>query len=546
MTSKPFSSRTALTTLLAAAFVWATAPGAVAQSSATPSQTPRSADMTPYILTPKPAETPRINGARIFGVRPGSEFLFRIAATGRRPMRFAAEGLPRGLKLDPATGRITGRVKRPGTYDVQLSASNDLGTARRTLRIVVGDRIALTPPMGWNSWNCWGQGVTQERVLESARAMVEKGLVDHGWTYINIDDGWQSRRGDNGAILPNDKFPDMKALSDEIHAMGLKLGIYSSPWVGTYAGHIGSYADNAEGTYDWIEAGKFDEHYCIDDPDGKFTAASIYRHGSHSFVEADVRQWGEWGVDYLKYDWNPNDSYHVREMHDALRRLDRDVVFSISNAAPYADAPLWMEFTNCWRTTYDIRDTWDNMSAIGFGQDRWIAFNRPGSWADPDMLVVGRLGGAWGDLHDTKLSADEQYTHISLWALLAAPLLIGCDMASMDDFTVSLLTNDEVIDVNQDPLGLQACPVWREGDEVIYAKHLEDGSMAVGFFNRSDTETKMTVSLARLGLRGVQTVRDLWRQRDITRTADHFDTVVAPHGVVLVRFYPGNSRDREE
>lgn len=507
---------------------------------------PSQPDMSQYILTPKPAETPRINGARIFGVRPGSEFLYTIAATGRRPMTFAAEGLPKGLKLDARTGRITGRVKSPGEYVVRLTATNDLGSYDRTLRIVVGERIALTPPMGWNSWNCWGQSVSQERVLSSARAMVEKGLVNHGWSYINIDDGWQSRRGRNGAIQPNDKFPDMKALSEEIHGMGLKLGIYSSPWIGTYAGHIGSYADNAEGTYDWIEAGKFDEHYCVNDPEGKITAGTNYRHGSHSFVKADVAQWTEWGVDYLKYDWNPNNYYHVKEMYDALRETDRDVVFSISNAAPYADAPQWMEFTNCWRTTYDIRDTWDNMSHIGFSQDPWVAFNRPGSWADPDMLVVGMLGGAWGDLHYTKLTADEQYTHISLWSLLAAPLLIGCDMARLDDFTISLLTNDEVIDVNQDPLGLQAYPLWRDNDKVIYVKHLEDGAMAVGLFNRGAQEATMGISLNQLGLRGEQTVRDLWRQQDLTRTTDRFETKVAPHGVVLVKFYPGNSRERQE
>lgn len=199
--------------------------------------------------------------------------------------------------------------------------------------------------------------------------------------------------------------------------------------------------------------------------------------------------------------------------------------------------------TNCWRTTGDIRDTWESISSIGFSQDRWLPFNRPGHWADPDMLVIGMVG--WGPkLHYTQLTADEQYTHISLWSLLAAPLLIGCDMAQMDDFTRSLLTNDEVIDVNQDPLGLQAVPVWQQGDQVIYAKHLEDGSMAVGLFNRGWQTVKMNFTLRMLGLRGRQTVRDLWRQKDLTECTDKFETAVAPHGVVLVRVYPGNSREQ--
>ena len=211
-------------------------------------------DLSKYILTPKAAPTPRINGARIFGVRPGSEFLFTIAATGIRPMIFSAEGLPRGLKLNPATGRITGRVKKTGEYTVRLSAENALGRYERDLRIVVGDEIALTPPMGWNSWNCWARDVTQEQILSSARAMVEKGLADHGWSYINIDDGWQGRRGGRyNAIQPNKKFPDMAALTREIHDMGLRVGIYSTPWIGTYAAHIGSYSDRPDGENEWIE-----------------------------------------------------------------------------------------------------------------------------------------------------------------------------------------------------------------------------------------------------------------------------------------------------
>ena len=503
-------------------------------------------DLSKYILTPKAAPTPRINGARVFGVRPDSKFLFTIAATGNRPMTFSAEGLPRGLKLDPATGRITGRVKRPGEYIVRLNAENTLGRCERDLRIIVGDEIALTPPMGWNSWNCWARDVTQEQILSSARAMVEKGLADHGWSYINIDDGWQGRRGGRyNAIQPNKKFPDMVALTREIHDMGLRVGIYSTPWIGTYAAHIGSYSDRPDGENEWIKKGLHNENYRYQKPNGNYwdDRREVWHHGPYSFVDADVKQWGEWEIDYLKYDWHPLDYYHVREMHDALRKLDRDIVFSLSNSAPYGDAPIWLCYANCWRTTGDIRDTWESVSRIGFSQDRWLSFNRPGHWADPDMLVVGMVG--WGPkLHPTKLTADEQYTHISLWSLLASPMLIGCDIAQMDDFTVSLLTNDEVNDVNQDPLGIQSYPVWQEGEQVIYAKHLEDGSMAVGFFNRGLQSAKMAVSLRQLGLRGEQTVRDLWRQKDLIKTSDQFETEVTPHGVILVKFSPGNSRKK--
>ena len=164
-------------------------------------------------------------------------------------MSFSAENLPKGLKLDKQTGRITGRVKKVGEYRVQLVAVNELGTARRELRIRVGEHIALTPPMAWNSWNCWGNAVSQEKVLSSAKAMVEKGLINHGWQYINIDDGWQGLRGGkHQGIMTNSKFPDMKGLADEVHGMGLKIGIYSGPWVGTYAGHVGAYCANRVNT----------------------------------------------------------------------------------------------------------------------------------------------------------------------------------------------------------------------------------------------------------------------------------------------------------
>jgi len=499
------------------------------------------------VLTPRESPEPRINGGLVFGVRPGHPVLYYIAASGDRPMKFSAAGLPEGLSIDASTGRITGSIDTPGEYEVTLTAANASGTASRGLRIVAGEEIALTPPLGWNSWNCWGGSVSAEKVLSSARAMVSSGLSRHGWSYINIDDGWQGVRGGPGlAIQGNRKFPDMKALADSVHALGLKIGIYSTPWMGSYEGHIGSSADNPDGTYDWIAAGEAnadDRHADYENGRNRY-----WRFGEVSFAGRDADQWAAWGFDYLKYDWNPNDLPHVKEMGDALRKSGRDIVLSLSNSAPFAEAGELSEIAQCWRTTGDIRDTWESMSRIGFSQDRWRPFARPGHWNDPDMLVVGMVG--WGpELRRTRLLPDEQYTHISLWSLLAAPLLLGCDLARLDTFTLGLLTNDEVIAVNQDPLGDQARLLRRGDGREIWVKNLSDGSMAVGmfypanefsepadYFNWEGTAgAEMTLTAEELGFVRDFTVRDLWRQKDLGVYDQVFPATVPYHGVVLLK-----------
>ena len=518
----------------------------LAGTAATGADSARAADER-VILTPPAPETPRVNGPSVFGVRPGAPFLYTIPATGRRPLSFSVGGLPTGLELDPATGRITGTLAAPGEYTVTLRAQNELGQGEKTLRIVAGDRIALTPPMGWSSWNCWGDAVSQDKVLSSARAMVAKGLRDHGWTFINIDDGWQGRRGGpHNAIQPNKKFPDMKRLADDVHGLGLKFGIYSGPWRGTYAGYVGGSSDNADGTYPWVEAGDVNEHFRLN-KDPKAPGAKPnwvnWTFGKHSFAAQDARQWAEWNVDYLKYDWFPNDVPHVKEMSEALRATGRDIVYSLSNTGIYDNAPDYLRLANLWRTTGDIVDTWESVSRIGFLQDRWAAYTGPGHWSDPDMLVVGMVG--WGpSLHPTRLTADEQYSHLSLWCLLSAPLILGCDLAQLDDFTLGLLTNDEVLAIDQDPLGKQATQISNEGGKVVFAKMLEDGSYAVGLFNRGDTETTVGVKWGPWGTLATPdgaakfTVRDLWRQNDLGSFKGKFETVVPRHGVVLIRLIP--------
>lgn len=485
---------------------------------------PAPIEVKKYILTPKLSEFPAIHSAKIFGVRPGSPFLYTIAATGKKPVTFYAEHLPKGLTLDSISGFIRGTVEKAGTYTVVLRATNALGSAAQILRIEVGDQICLTPPMGWNSWNCWGLKVNESKIKDAALYM-KKNLMDHGWSYVNIDDGWEAdKRTPDGILNGNEKFPDFKGLCDFVHKQGLKFGIYSSPGPKTCGGHLGSY----------------------------------------QYEKIDAQTWADWGVDYLKYDYcyycdiapKPTEEL-IKEpyvvMRHALDSVKRDMVYCVGFGAPR----VWIWGAeaggNQWRTTRDITDEWNVVRSIGFLQDVCASATKPGNYNDPDMLVVGKLGLGWGPkVHDSYLTADEQYAHISLWCLLSAPLLIGCDMNNMDDFTLNLLTNDEVIAVDQDPAVLPVKKIVTQNGQIWY-KYLEDGSIAVGFFNvdpyyilwnQKDSKKvqrdkyNMTLNFADLNLKGKYTVRDLWRQQDLGSFNTSFTTEVAYHGVSFVRLIP--------
>lgn len=479
------------------------------------------------IRTPKAPATPRINGPGIFGVRPGHPFRYRIPATGERPMTFAADNLPNGLKLDATTGSITGTLPKNSEHIVTLHAKNAKGAAEKKFKLVVGETISLTPALGWNSWNCWGPSVDADKVLKSAKAMVSSGLINHGWSYINIDDAWQGKRGGKfNGIQGNEKFPDLKGLCDEIHAMGLKVGIYSTPWVTSYAVYAGGSAENPEGTWE--------------KPTGKKTVNKDilpWAIGKYSFATNDANQWAEWGIDYLKYDWSPNRVPETQEMYNALRSSGRDIVFSLSNNSPFTNAPYLSKIANSWRTSGDIRDNWQSMSSKGFGQDKWAPYQAHGHWNDPDMLVVGYVGG-WGGRQPkpSGLTPDEQYTHITLWALACSPLLIGCDMDRLDDFTYNLLSNDEVLAVSQDSLAKPAVTMAKQDEARVLARDLEDGSKAIGLFNTGTNGTiTVTVNWSDLKLSGKQTVRDLWRQKDLGQFAEKFELSIPPHGAELVK-----------
>lgn len=481
------------------------------------------------ILTPPPPRRPRINGASLFGVHPGHPCLYTIPATGLRPMTFFARNLPEGLQLDPATGQITGQLAAPGTYYVTLIASNRLGIAERPFRFVCGETLALTPHLGWNSWYVWENRVTDQIMRAAADAMVSSGLINHGYQYVNIDDCWAVKPGakepalageprdSQGKVNANGRFPDMKALTDYIHARGLKAGIYTSPGPLTCAGHVGAYQHE----------------------------------------ELDAQRFAEWGFDFLKYDWcsygeiakNPDRAalqLPYRRISEYLRRQNRDLIL---NLCQYGMGNVWEWGRevggHSWRTAGDLGGSFEGIPAALFrdgfdvyARNELHKFGGPGAWNDPDYLLLGYLSNWKGGTSLTPLTPNEQYTHVSLWCLVAAPLIFSGDLTRLDPFTLSLLSNDEVIAVDQDALGRPGRRAALEGDLEVWVKEMEDGSKAVGLFNRGETETTVTAKWPDLGVTGPQRVRDLWRQKNLGTFNNEFHARVKRHGVVLVRLWP--------
>jgi alpha-galactosidase len=489
-----------------------------------------------YILTPAPAKTPKINSPKIFGATPGNPFLFSIVATGKRPIYFDADHLPEGLSINYSTGIITGKVNQRGTYLVTLKAKNELGETSKELKIKIGDTIALTPPIGWNGWNSWARNIDKEKVISSANAMVNKGLSNHGWTYINIDDAWQGQRGGKfNAIQPNEKFPDFDKMIEHVHSLGLKIGLYSTPWISSYAGYPGGSSDFSTGIY----------------PDSIRKNKRAYRYiGRYRFEKNDALQMAAWGIDYLKYDWRL-EVPSAERMSIALKQSGRDIVYSLSNSAPFAYAKDWKRIANAWRTGPDIRDSWTSLYLSAFTLDNWAPYGGPGHWNDPDMLIVGNVSTGTA-LHPTRLTPDEQYCHVSLFALLSAPLMIGCPIEQLDSFTLNLLSNDEILEIDQDPLGQSARLLLDEDGVQVWVKLMEDGSYAIGLFNidgfgktpqsyfrwGDEKARPFTFDFKKVGLKGKWRLRDVWRQKDLGEFDGSFATKINHHGVMMIRMVP--------
>jgi alpha-galactosidase len=361
--------------------------------------------------------------------------------------------------------------------------------------------VAATPPMGWNSWNHFAEKIDDATVRAQADAMVASGLRDAGYVYVNVDDSWEGERDAAGAIHSNAKFPDMKALADYVHGKGLKFGIYSSPGPKTCAGFEGSFGHELK----------------------------------------DAATYAAWGVDYLKYDLcsfekmmdaaGPAKSRQMMldaytTMGNALKATGRPILYSLCQ---YGEETVWRwgasVGANAWRTTGDIEDSYSKMIQIGFGQAGLAKYAGPGHWNDPDMLEIGNGG----------MKPREYRTHISLWAMLAAPLLAGNDLTKMTPETVALLTNREIIAIDQDRLGRQGDRVRAEGHLEIWARPLADGSQVIGLFNTFSRPQTVLFDFSEFGFHGKVQVRDIWAAREMGELAGQQSLRVPGHDVILLR-----------
>ncbi len=352
--------------------------------------------------------------------------------------------------------------------------------------------LAMTPPMGWNSWNKFADNIKDAIIRAQADAMVTSGMKAAGYEYVNIDEGWEGVRDTQGNLHPNPGFPDMKALADYVHSKGLKIGIYTSP------------GPKACGDFE----------------------------GSYGHEEQDAKLFASWGMDYLKYDWCTAGTVYqrgqypevFRKMREAIAHAGRPMVYSVHGRGAvweYAAA----EGANLWRTTGDIDDSYARMLAIGFGQQGLEGFAGPGHWNDPDMLEIGNGG----------MTDNEYRMHMTLWCLLAAPLITGNDLTAMTPETVAILTNPEVIAVDQDPAGIQGRCIMEQGPVEVLMKPLKDGSKAVGFFNREQGVVTVAVKFEDIGLPQDAFVRDLWERKDLGTFHGSFSVDVPEHGVFFAR-----------
>jgi len=517
------------------------------------------------ITAAQSADNPEFHGAQIVGVYPGTPFLYSLSVTGRAPLDFSVIKLPAGLSLDPATGIITGSLTQPGDYTLIALAKNSFGSSKCKIKIVCGDTLALTPPMGWNSYDAFGDSVVESEVLSNA-IWLKKNLQPLGWDTVVVDFRWYDSQADGirvqnpegvtiddyGRCIPApNRFPSaadgsgFKNLADRIHAMGLKFGIHIMRGIPRKA-----VEQNLP-----IAGSKFTAAQAVLPP-GDPNLTCVWNRDMYgvdattpagkAWYKSIARQYAEWGVDYIKCDDIANmlrggiyASNDIAALSDALRHSGRSIVLSLSpGAAPVDQAAHLEQFANLWRISGDFWDNWKSLNHQFELFDQWQGHGEPGHWPDGDMIPFGHICQRNCDVHPdrwTRFTRNEQLTLMSLWALAPSPLMLGANLPDNDPWTTAVISNPDILAINQDPLGLQGTRLasTSSGPD-IWTRKLTGGFLAVGFFNRGQEPLNLNYPWRELGFRHAPRVRDLWIRKDLGRQK-RLVAELPPHGCVLVR-----------
>lgn len=457
---------------------------------------------------------PQINLASIFGASPNKPFLLRIPVTGQRPIRYGAINLPEGLQLQENI--ITGAVLQEGNYEVTLTAENDLGKTEKKLTLEIKpENVLVTPLMGFTTWNAFAGRVSQKYILDTAHAMVDLGIAEYGYRYMNTDSGWQGPYGGKfDAIQPNEKFPDMKSMVDEIHGLGLKCGIYSTPMLNAWGYPEGW--DPLPGC-------------TVGEPDKRFAETN----GGIGVIRKEknnAKQWEEWGFDYLKYDWRPADPVNAELMREELMKTGRDFGFCVTVEALTGYCSYWSRYCNSYRNNEDCLGNWPRQMEIYRTYFDHIPYINKGHYFDLDMLDVGKC------VFTNKegfYNEDEQIVVYSMRAFLNSPIQISSVLDEVSDFEMALLCNEEIIAINQDTAFETAIPVFRhqKDDSLldVFEKKLEDGSYAYAIFNMGEKEETVLSTFAEETM-----LRDVWAKEDLgSFTSAEF--TLAPHTVRILK-----------
>ncbi|MBQ7403951.1 MAG: putative Ig domain-containing protein [Lentisphaeria bacterium] len=480
---------------------------------------------------PHDAGAPVINGASVFAMTPGKFAHYTLPVRGVRPLAFSIKGtLPEGVSFDSTTGCFSGRAATAGEYQISITVSNAEGESTRDLTLIVREGfLGAAPLMGWTSWNAYEWRIDQEKILKNAELLYSLGLSARGYSYVNIDSCWQGNRtGDGPGLHPNSRFSDMPGMVEKIHKLGLKAGIYSTPMVIAWGS-----------TQQEIFAGS--TGYPLD-------PESFHQYfggcGQTSFEDDDAKLWAGWGFDYLKYDWPMCDIPHTKRMREALDKTGRDMILSLTTNCKVEDVVEYRKYAQSYRNNIDTRDRWKSIEANIYSADPWIDKTGPGGWFDLDMLAVGimTIDRNRKDIQMPEdrncLTKDEAITHFSVWSILGSPLQLSCQLDKIDEFTLDLVSNEEIIAVNQDITSLPE--LWHneaitEDSKTIrkiriYRKTVSDGGQVCCFVNFADEAAEVVFSPGKRVL-----VRDLWSRRDLGST-ENVKMVLPPHGSRMLKF----------